>query len=78
MTPTQETSPVSITAKAKSAEPDDVVITVEVTMTAGEWKEMLAQVKPLARYPTWVVVRAISEAVNKFTDSHESVMEYSR
>ena len=62
-----------ITATAKCSQPDDVLITITMTMTAGEWRELVKGIP--ARYPGWPVAEAIGKAVDAFTQTHIGAVE---
>lgn len=67
-------------AFAHSAEPENVKVRVEITLTIGEWKRFLGQISPgggASSFPAWAISDCIKEAVEKFTDVQYSVKEYS-
>lgn len=63
-----------ITAVARVQRPEDTVLTISLSMTAGEWKRLVASTD--TDYPGWVVRRAIDKALASFSATHEGVVEY--
>lgn len=53
---------------AKPAQPDAVEVTIAITMTAGKWRELLAQMDR-NRFPSWEVASAIHHAVKQFSET---------
>lgn len=53
---------------ATPANPDAVEVTVSITMTAGKWRQLLAQMDR-NRYPSWEVASAIYHAVKQFSET---------
>jgi hypothetical protein len=63
-----------ITATARMEKPDDVLVSITLTMTAGEWRR-LTELMPRDQHPAWVVSWAIVKAVQAFTAAHRGEVE---
>jgi hypothetical protein len=62
-----------VTATAKATNPDDILVTISLTMTVGEWKRLSDDM------PTnsgWAVSRAIDKALAAFIKTAEGVVDY--
>jgi hypothetical protein len=68
---------VSIKAEARVEAPDDVNVTVSITMTAGVWREFQHQNRS-GSWPSWAVAEAVRDAITKFSESHYSTSDYER
>jgi hypothetical protein len=63
-----------IRTSARVTNPDDVEVTMTVTMTAGEWTRLACELS--GDWPAWSFRQAVKEALEKFSEAHYSVGEY--
>lgn len=66
----------SLTAKASITAPDETLMTIEMTLTCGEWRRLIEQLKVSGAYPAWRVAEAITGAYNRLHQSHTATVEY--
>jgi hypothetical protein len=64
-----------ISVTARTAKPDDVLVTVECTMTVGEWKRLVAQLDSTA-YPSWPYAAAVRESINAYTGAQSAPVQW--
>ncbi len=53
--------------------PDNIELTMAVTMTLGQWKQLAEQCS--TKYPGWKLSSAINRAVSKITSQAEEQIE---
>jgi hypothetical protein len=63
-----------ISVIARTAEPDDVKVTVECTMTVGEWKRLLTQLD--TRYPAWAFSAAVKASIAAYTEAQSTPVQW--
>ena len=58
---------------ARSTKPDAIEVTIQMTATAGEWRELISQMGQ--KWPSWSVASAIQRALVAFDQTHEDTVE---
>lgn len=61
-------------ATAQVADPDEVLVKVTLTASAGQWKSLLLRVSEKS-WPASFFSRAIDNALAEFTKAHEATVE---